>query len=181
MLSTFSASMLQTRGFVRHVTPIVTSLPHGAFSTCRRALDEKPANDKSPTISFVPKPSKVSSTPFTESSRGLQSIGSRVKTAGMTMEQAIDQTQQRYLVQTGTRSGRTVEVRSTVSAAMSELTKILNESGVTPRTTKPHLNRRLPPNEVLRQKRQQRHRRRFRQGMGRFVELVLRMRRKTYE
>lgn len=85
----------------------------------------------------------------------------------------------RRLVQTGKLSGRTVSCpMGKMGMAFSTLNKIIKENGI--REEFSNSRERLTPSEARRQLRAKRHRRRFKQGVARLANIVLRMRKKSY-
>ena len=85
----------------------------------------------------------------------------------------------RRLAQTGKLSGRTVSCpMGKMGMAFSTLNKIIKENGIKEEFS--NSRERLTPSEARRQLRSKRHRRRFKQGVARLANIVLRMRKKSY-
>jgi hypothetical protein len=85
----------------------------------------------------------------------------------------------RRLEQTGKLSGRTVSCpMGKMGMAFSTLNKIIKENGIKEEFS--NSRERLTPSEARRQLRAKRHRRRFKQGVARLANIVLRMRKKSY-
>jgi hypothetical protein len=85
----------------------------------------------------------------------------------------------RRLAQTGKFSGRTVSCpKLQWPQALGKLNAILRDNQVSAEWNKSRV--RLPPSEARRKLASKRHRIRFNQGVGRLVDIVLRMRKKSY-
>lgn len=93
--------------------------------------------------------------------------------------QNFDTVEGRRLVKTGPLSGRTVTCRpGGVDKAISKLSRITRDNDILGESRK-HM-RRYKPSTARRMLRSKRHRIRFKQGVGRLAQIVLKMRKKSY-
>jgi hypothetical protein len=180
--------MIQPRNFVliRQCVSYIT-LPS---TFCRSPLSIsrcllQPVDSNSQSSIFVPTASTTGRTPFSRESPVKQPELDAIDGAasGETQRVSIDNFHQfeeaRRLVQTGKLSGRTVSCpMGKMGMAFSTLNKIIKENGIKEEFS--NSRERLTPSEARRQLRAKRHRRRFKQGVARLANIVLRMRKKSF-
>lgn len=178
--------MLQPRNLLRlrqYVSPVNTpssfSCRHASF--LRRAFQD---NAKSSSAIFIPTVSANAKPSFKQSPTS-QSLAEDNKVYGSSSDYyspsiSIDNfLETRQLPQTGPLSGRSVSCRpGRLGFALSQLNKIARDNNIVGERRKS--DQRFKPSTARQMLRSKRHRIRFKQGIARLAEIVLKMRKKSY-
>ena len=180
--------MMQPRNFVRlrQYVPYInlpSTFSRSPLSISRYLL--QPVESNQHNSIFVPPAPTTGRTAFSRESPikqpELDTIDGTVsqETRSVSIDNFDQFEEARRLVQTGKLSGRTVSCpMGKMGMAFSTLNKIIKENGI--REEFSNSRERLTPSEARRQLRAKRHRRRFKQGVARLANIVLRMRKKCY-
>lgn len=174
--------MLQPRNFSRLHQSIICAgvsgvLKRRTFSISPRPLRQPDSN--SPSSMFYPRASNPGRTAFKNSPlKKSDSQELLPQNPKLSIDNFLDYEAKRF-PQTGKLSGRTVSCPpGKINMALSTLNRIIRENGIIEEFR--NSRERLPPNEARRKLRAKRHRIRFKQGISRLANIVLRMRRKCY-
>jgi hypothetical protein len=179
--------MLRPRNFVRlqqymSYINIPTTLQNASFSLSRCVRQQNNSNSQS-TI-FVPTTPSTKRTSFSKESPLKQPALEGIEETpppeipAVSIDNYLD-FETRMLPQTGKLSGRTVSCPTgKMNMALGQLSRILRENKVQQEWSSHH--ERLKPSEARRKLRAKRHRVRFKQGVARLANIVLRMRKKNY-
>jgi hypothetical protein len=180
--------MLQPRNLLRLrqcVSPvnIPSPLSHRHLSISRRAFQDNAKPSSAifiPTVSVNAKPSfkqSPTSQPLAEDNKVYGSSSSHYSPS-ISIDNFLD-IETRQLPQTGPLSGRSVSCRpGRVGTALVQLNKIVRENNIAGEHRKSQ--QRFKPSTARRMLRSKRHRIRFKQGIARLAEIVLKMRKKSY-
>lgn len=149
------------------------------FSVSRSLLQGNSSNTQ--RAIFVPSAPSTERTAFSKQSpikqQGLEGISEASPPAVSIDNYSSFETQ--WLPETGKLSGRTVSCPiGRISPALYTLNRIIHENKI--REEFHDSYERLKPSEARRRLRAKRHRRRFKQGVARLANIVLRMRKKNY-
>jgi len=179
--------MLRPRNFVRLQQCIsyinVPATLHNAPFSLSRCLRQQTNSNSQSTI-FVPTTPSTERTSFSKESPLKQPALEGIEETSLPEPPAVSidnylDFEARMLPQTGKLSGRTVSCPTgKMNIALGQLSRILRENKVQQEWSSHH--ERLKPSEARRKLRAKRHRVRFKQGVARLANIVLRMRKKNY-
>ena len=179
--------MLQPRNFLRcrqYVAPVNVLFPlRRDISASRQVFQD---NKNASKALFIPNTSAANLKPSFKQSPSLSSQDKTLdntvfgsKSSTISIDNFYHVGRLSLLPQTGTLSGRTVSCsRGKVAAALSELGKIVRENNIQEEHRKS--KQRYKPSTARRMLRSKRHRKRFKQGIARLVEIVLKMKKKSF-